>query len=101
MFNWISNTVVDIAEWVGSGLASLIEWLLGGLADMFTLIFDAADGIWNVFESLWGLSVGFVESLHSAFTVLCPFIPEPVLSVIGAGLLVIVIAGIVKKVRGQ
>lgn len=101
MLNWIANAASDIAGWVGNGFASLVEWLLGGLADMFTLIFNAANGIWNVFESFWDLCVKVVESVVSAFTLLFPFVPEPVAGAISAGLFVVIIAGIVKKVRGK
>lgn len=101
MFNWIANAAGNVAEWLGEGVAALIEWLLSGLADMFSLIFDAADGIWNTFDSLWDLAAEFVDSLFSTVSTLCPFIPEPVTSVISAGLIAIVIAGVVKKVRGN
>lgn len=101
MLNWIANTASDIAGWVGEGFASLIKWLLGGLVDMFTLIVDAVDGIWAVLESIWNLATGVVDSVLSAFRVLYPFVPEPVANVISAGLIVVVIAGIVKKVSGK
>lgn len=101
MLDWIANAAGNVAVWLGEGVASLIEWLLGGLVDMFTLIFDAADSIWNVFESIWNLGVSFAESLSGSLATLCPFLPEPVIGVIGTGLLTIVIAGIVKKVRGK
>ncbi|MBQ7915969.1 MAG: hypothetical protein IJ315_04190 [Firmicutes bacterium] len=101
MGNWILNTVNDVADWLGSGIASLIEWLLGGLVDMFTLIIDAANGIWLVLESLWNLGTGFLNSVLNALSVFFPFLPEPVSAAIGAGLLAVLIAGIVKKVRGS
>lgn len=101
MLNWIANTASDIAGWLGEGIASLIKWLLGGLVDMFTLIVDAVDGIWAVLESIWNLATGVVDSVLSAFRVLYPFVPEPVANVISAGLIVVVIAGIVKKVSGK
>ena len=101
MLNWIANSASDIAGWVGEGFAALIKWLLGGLVDMFTLIVDAVDGIWAVLESIWNLATGVVDSVLSAFRVLYPFVPEPVANVISAGLIVVVIAGIVKKVSGK
>lgn len=101
MLNWIANAAGDIAGWVGEGFASLIRWLLSGLADMFTLIFDAADGIWAVFESVWTLATGVVDAVLSVFSTLFPFVPEPVANVISAGLIIVVIAGVVQKVRGN
>lgn len=101
MLNWIGDTAANVAEWVGSGVASLVEWLLGGLVDMFTIIIDAANGIWNVFESLWSLGTGFVGTLGRMLTVCFPFLPEPVAAVITAGLLAVLIARIVTKWRGK
>lgn len=101
MWNWISNAVGSFTDWVGSGFAAVIEWLLGGLVDMFTIIVDAANGIWDVFESIWALGTGFIGSLINLVSVFFPFVPEPVATVIGAGLLAVLIAGIVKKVRGK
>lgn len=101
MLNWISNVVGDVTEWLGSGIASLIDWLLGGIVEIFTIVVDAADGIFGVFESLWSLATSFVDSLSAIFYSLCPFVPEPVLGVITSGLIAVVIAGIVKKVRGS
>ena len=101
MIEWISNTVSSFTEWVGSGFANVLEWLLGGLADMFTLIIDAADGIWSVFESLWSLGTSLTDSLMSMVSVLFPFVPEPVVTVISAGLIAVVVIGCVKKVRGS
>lgn len=101
MSNWISNAAADIAGWVGSGIASLIQWLLGGIVDAFTMVIDAVDGVWGVLESLWNLGTGFVGSLLRMVSVFFPFLPEPVATVISCGLLAVLIAGIVKKVRGK
>lgn len=101
MLNWIANAVSSIASWVGSGVASLIEWLLGGLDTLLTKIIDAANGLWDVLESLWNLGVGFKDSLVKLVTVAFPFLPDPVAAVIGFGLLAVLIAGIVKAVRSK
>lgn len=101
MFEWIGNAVSNFTDWVGSGAASAVEWILGGLADMVTIIIDAANGIWSVFEALWNLGGSFVGSLVSMFGVLFPFVPEPVANVITYGLIAVLIAGVVRKVRGK
>lgn len=101
MFEWIGNVVSNVTDWVGSGAASLVEWILGGLADMLTIIINAANGIWSVFDALWNLGGSFVGALGSMFGILFPFVPDPVLNAITAGLLAVLIAGIVKKVRGK
>ena len=99
MLNWISNAVQNMIGWVGNGSASLIEWLLGGLADMFQLIFDAGDAIFGVFDSLWELGSSLVGTLFNLVNIFFPFLPEPVANSISACLIVVVIAGIIKKVR--
>lgn len=99
MLNWISNAVENMIGWVGNGTASLIEWLLGGLADMVQLIFDAAASIFNVFDSLWNLGTSLIGSLFNLVNIFFPFLPEPVSNTISAGLIVVVVAGIVKKVK--
>lgn len=99
MFNWINNAVSNMIGWVGNGTARLIEWLLGGLADMFTLIFDAAGAVFDVFESLWQLGVSLVTILFDLVGLFFPFLPEPVSNTISAGLFVVIIATIVKKVK--
>ena len=101
MLDWIANSVTSFTEWLGGGVASAVEWLLGGLAYMFMAIINAADGIWSVFESLWNLGTGFIGSLLGLVSLFFPFVPEAVSTVISAGLLAVLIAGIVKKVRGQ
>lgn len=101
MLNWISDVVSDFTGWVGEGVAAVVEWLLGGLADMFTLIVDSVDGIWSVFESLWNLGSSFVGALFNLFGLLFPWFPAPVANAISAGLIAVLIAGVVKKVRGK
>lgn len=99
MFEWIGNAVSKFTGWLGSGAASAIEWILGGLADMITIIINAANGIWSVFEALWSLGSSFVGALASMFRLVFPFAPEPVANVITAGLIAVLIIGIVKVVR--
>lgn len=99
MLTWISSAVGSIGSWLGSGIASLFDWLLGGLVTVFTKIVDAANGFWDVLDSLWNFAVGFKDSIFGLFSVFFPFIPESVMTVISLGLLAVLIAGIVKKVR--
>jgi len=100
MINWITGVVKDIGAWLGDGVASFFEWLLGGVSVVFEKIIDAAGGFWDVLDSIWNFAVGFKDSIFGLFTTLFPFVPAPVLSVISLGLVAVLIAGIVKKVRG-
>lgn len=101
MLNWLGNAVGNFTGWVGSGIASFLEWLFGGLVDMVTIIIDATNGIWSVFEALWNLGGSFVGALGAVFGVLFPFAPTSVTTTISAGLIAVLIAGIVHKVRGK
>lgn len=96
---WIANQISNIASWVGSGVASLIEWLLGGLDTLLSKVIDAANGLWDVFDSLFNFAVGFKDSLIRLVAMAFPFFPEPVSMVIGLGLFAVIIAGIVRVVR--
>lgn len=101
MFGWIKSAVNSIAGWLGDGIGSLFDWLLGGIATIFTAIVDGANALWDVFDSLWNFAVGFVTNINDLFTMFFPFIPAPVMTVISLGLMCVVIAGIVKKVRKE
>lgn len=101
MSGWLSNTIKSVGSWMGSGVASLFKWLLGGLISVVTKIIDAANGFWDVLESLWNFAVGFKDSVFGLFTSFFPFVPEPVMAVIGFGLLAVLIAGIVKIGRKE
>lgn len=101
MFKWIGNAVGNIASWLGDGIGSLFNWLFGGIGIVLTKLIDAANGFWDVLDSLWNFAVGFKDSLFGMFTVFFPFVPESVLAVISLGLLAVLLAGIYKRVRGK
>lgn len=101
MLSWIKTTVGSVVGWLGSGIGSLVGWLLGGIATIFTKIFQAANSFWSVLDSLWDFAVGFKDALFGLFTAFFPFVPAPVSTVIGLGLLAVLLAGIVRKVRGK
>lgn len=101
MLNWIKQTVGNIAGWMGDGVASVFDWLLGGLATIVTKVIDAAGGFWDVLDAIWDFAVGFKDSILNLFNAFFPFVPAPVSATIGMGLLAILLAGIVKKVRGK
>ena len=101
MFSWIKSAVGSITGWLGGGIGEFFDWLLGGIATIFTKIIDAANGFWSVLDSLWNFAVGFKDNLFGLFTAFFPFVPAPVSTVIALGLLSVLLAGLVKKVRGK
>lgn len=101
MFGWIADTVGSIGEWLGDGIASFFDWLLGGIVTVLTAIVDAAASFFDVLDALWDFAVGFKDNLFGLFTAFFPFVPEAVVTVISLGLLAVLIAGIVKKVRKE
>ena len=101
MFGWIQETVSSIGSWLGDGIGALFDWLLGGIVDIFTKIVEASDSFFDVLESLWNFAVGFKDSIFGLFSAFFPFVPAPVMTVISLGLLAVLIAGIVKKVRKE
>lgn len=100
MLNWITGVVKDAVGWLGSGISSFLEWLLGGLATIVTKVVNAADGFFKVLDSIWNFAVGFMESILTLLSALFPFIPEPVSAALTLAFFAVLIAGIVKKVRG-
>ena len=101
MLSWIKSAVGSIAGWLGDGIGSLFDWLLGGVATVFTKIVDAANGFWDVLDSLWCFAVGFKDSLFGLFSAFYPYVPARVMTLISLGLLAVLIAAIVKKVRKE
>lgn len=100
MWNWITGVVDDVSSWLGSGIASLVEWLLGGIETVVAKVVNAADGFFNVLDSIWNFAVGFMESVLTLLSTLLPFIPEPVSVALTLAFIAVLIAGIVKKARG-
>lgn len=100
MWNWITGVVSDVGDWLGSGIASLVEWLLGGIETVVAKVVNAATGFFDVLDSIWNFAVGFMESVLTLLSTLLPFIPEPVSAALTLAFFAVLIAGIVKKVRG-
>lgn len=101
MLNWIKEAVGNITGWMGEGIGAIFEWLLGGLATIVTKVVDAAGGFWDVLDAIWDFAVGFMNAVLALFAAFFPFVPAPVTAALGFGLLAVLLAGIVKKVRGS
>lgn len=85
----IFDSLVDVVGGLFSGLTSVVAKLLSGISDLITSLFDSLD-IFTTFSS------GFVEFLTSAFS----FIPSEIWGIISAGLTLVIIATIIKFLRG-
>lgn len=103
MFAWLKNVGLHITDWLGDGLGTFFNWLLGGIAEVLTKVIDAAGGLWDLLDAIWGLFIGFKDLILELFLLFFPFIPPAVSAVISMGMFAGVIFGVVKliqKVRG-
>lgn len=57
-------------------------------------------GLLDTLESIWNLGQSFVFSVFGLFDLLFPFVPDSVSNTVSAGLMVALIAGIIRFVRG-
>lgn len=96
---WIASVAGDVVEWLGSGPGALVEWLLGGILDGFEIVADAGQNTLAIIDGIFELCIYVFTSIFSVFGFVFPFVPEAVAETIGAGLVVILVAGFVKKVR--
>lgn len=97
MLNWLGDALMGLGE----GLASLLSWVFSGLLSVVTKVLSAAGGVFDLLDALWGFFVGIKDSLLGLVAVFFPWIPPEVLTVISLGLFSVLLAGIVKKVRGK
>lgn len=103
MFSWLKNVGLHITDWLGDGLGSFFNWIFGGIAEVLTKVIDAAGGLWDLLDAIWGLFVGFKDLILELLFLFFPFIPAEVAAVISWGMFAGVIFGVVKliqKVRG-
>lgn len=97
MLNWLGDALMGLGE----GLASLLSWLFSGLISVVTKALSAAGGVFDLLDALWGFFVGIKDSLLGLVSVFFPWVPSEVLTVISLGLFAVLLASIVKKVRGK
>lgn len=100
MLSWINNAISSIGGWLGSGVGSLFKWLFSGIETILTKIVQAMDSLWGLLDAIWDFAVGLIGSIMHLFSVFFPFLPAEVTAVISMALLVAIIAGIYKRVRG-
>lgn len=100
MLDWVGEALQGAVSWLGESLVKILDWLLSGTVSVLTKAIDAADGIFDVLNSLWNFFVSIKDLLLNLFALLFPFVPPEVMSVVSLGLFAVLLAGIVKKVRG-
>lgn len=97
MLDWLGDAVNGLA----SGMKSLLSWLFSGLLSILSKAISALGGIFDVLDSLWDFFVGVKDALVDLMVAFFPWIPPEVMMVFSLGLLSVLLAGIVKKVRGK
>lgn len=101
MLNWIGDALKGAASFLGEGLVSILSWLLSGVLSVLSKALQAVGGIFDLLDALWGFFVGIKDSFLGLIPALFPWIPPEVVTVISLGLFAVLLAGIVKKVRGK
>ena len=101
MLTWLGDALRGVTAAFGEGIGSLLSWLLSGLISVITRVINAAGGIFDLLDALFGFFVSIKDTLLGLLSVFFPFIPPEVVSVIGFGLFAVLLAGIVKKVSGK
>ena len=101
MLAWLGNALQDIGSALGEGIMSLLSWLLSGLLSILSKILSAAGGIFDLLDALWGFFVSIKDATLGLLPAMFPWIPADVMNVISLGLFAILLAGIVKRVRGK
>lgn len=101
MLGWLGSALGSAVSALGEGVVSILSWLLSGLISVVTKILGAAGGIFDLLDALWGFFVSIKDSLLGLLPAFFPWIPAEVLTVISLGFFAILLAGIIKKVRGK
>ena len=91
----------DVLNVIGSGIGSLLSWLFSGLISVVSRVIRAVGGIFDLLDSLFNFFFGLMNTALNLLDTLFPWIPADVMAVISMGVLAILLAGIVKKVRGK
>lgn len=94
---WLGNALSVI----GSGIGSLLSWLFSGVISVVSRIIRAVGGIFDLLDSVFNFFFGLKNTALNLLDTLFPWIPADVMAVISMGVLAILLAGIVRKVRGK
>ena len=101
MLDWLGSALQGAVSFLGEGIVSILSWLLSGMISVLTRVLNAASGIFDLLDALWGFFVSIKDALLGLIPAFFPWIPPEVSTVISLGLFAILLAGIVKKVRGK
>ena len=101
MLNWINTGLGKIGDWLGSGAKAFFGWLFNGIGTILSAIFDGLTGIFSVFDAVWGFLVGIKDCVLELFQAAFPMIPAPVFAVLSAALLVVIVMGVIRLIRGK
>lgn len=101
MLSWIGDALKSAASWLGQGLSSILSWLLSGVISVLSKVLAASDGIFDLLDSLFGFFISIKDAIVSLLLVVFPWVPPEVMTVITLGLFAVLLAGIVKQVRGK
>lgn len=101
MLSWIGGALKNAVSWLGEGIVSILSWLLSGVLSVLSRVLRAAGGIFDLLDAIWNFFVSIKDSIVNMVSVFFPWIPVEVLTVITLGLFAVLLAGIVKRVRGK
>lgn len=101
MLSWIGNALKGAVSWFGEGFVSILSWLLSGVLSVLSRVLRAFMGIFDLLDAIWNFFVSIKDALLNMVSIFFPWVPAEVLTVITLGLFAVLVAGIVKKVRGK
>lgn len=101
MLSWLGDALQSVASWLGQGVASILSWLFSGLLSVLTKVLQAARGIFDLLDALFGFFVSIKDAVLGLLQAVFPWVPSEVMTVISLGFLAVLLAGIVKQVRGK
>ncbi len=94
---WLGDAIGAI----GSGIGSLLSWLFSGVISVVSRVIRAVGGIFDLLDAVFNFFFGLKDTALNLLGVLFPWIPADVMGVISKGLMAILLAGIIRKVRGK
>ena len=68
MLDWVSEAFQGAVSFIGESLVKILDWLLSGIVSVLTKAIDAADGVFDVLNSLWNFFVSIKDLLLNLFS---------------------------------
>lgn len=101
MLNWLSESLQSVGSWLGEGVASILSWILSGLISVVAKILSAAGGIFDLLNAIWDFFVSIKDATLGLLPTFFPWIPAEIMTMISLALIAVLLAAIIKKVRGK